>query len=117
LTRLSEVADFFAGIGFKNQRARWDGNETVFAFSAGAITAAAVFAALSAMHRVVAKIYKGIHIFGGYQIYAATIAAVAPIGAAEGNVFFTAERGFAIAAIASFYANFCFVNESHVLSV
>jgi hypothetical protein len=59
------------------------------------------------------KIHQGIHVFRGDQVNATAIAAITTVRPPQRNVFFPPETYAAVSAIASFNANFNFINEFH----
>jgi hypothetical protein len=79
----------------------------------GTVAPRAIFAALSAVDRMEAKVHEGVEAGGADQEDAAAIAAIPAIGAPEGYVFFAAKADAAIAAIACFDPDICFVDEFH----
>src|SRR6266403_1773842 len=78
---------------------------------AGAVGAFAVTAAIGFEFAIVAVAQQRVVVGIGFEVDAAAAAAVSAGGAAAGNVFFTAKRDTAIAAVAGFYVDFGFVNE------
>jgi len=78
---------------------------------AGAVGAFTVAAAIGFKFAVVAVAEQRVVVGIGFEIDAAATAAIAAGGAAAGNVFFPAERDSAVAAVASFYIDFGFINE------
>ena len=89
----------------------------IFAALAVAVAAVAVFAALGAVDAGKAIVDQGVDVAVGHGVDAAAAPAIAAVRSASGDVFFASEAGGAIAAVAGFDLDFCFVNEFHVLSV
>ena len=99
-----EVMDEFAGVLVVKGCAYRDLEGDRVAVGAGAIGAHAVFAALALVLGVVAEVNKGVVALGGdHDDVAGRTAA--------GNELFPAEGHAAVAAVAGFDANSCFIDE------
>jgi hypothetical protein len=70
-----------------------------------------VAAVLSAEFAFVAKRQQGVDARIGYEIHIPAAPAISAIGAATGNILFTAKGGSAIAARPGFYENSCLIVE------
>jgi len=70
-----------------------------------------VFAPLRLMFRVVAEVDEGIVALRGDHDDVAAVTAVAAGGTAAGDEFFAPEGHAAVAAVAGFDANSCFIDE------
>ena len=78
---------------------------------AGAVRAFAVASAVGFELAIVAIAKKRVVVGIRFEIDAAAVAAIAAGRAAARDVFLAAERDTAVAAVAGFYKDFCFVNE------
>jgi len=106
-----EVVDELAGFLVVKGCAYRDLEGDRAAVKAGAVGAHAVFAALAFVFRVVAEMDEGVVALGGDHDDVSAAAAVAAGGTAAGDELFAAEGHAAIAAVAGFYSDFCFIDE------
>ncbi len=74
-------------------------------------------AALGLPLGVEAEVDEGVVAEGGGHEDVAAVAAVAAGGASAGNELFAAEGHAAIATVASFYTDFCFIDKHAIFSV
>ena len=106
-----EVVNQLAGVLVKEGRADRDLERDGIAIEAGAVGAHAVLSALALVFRVVAEVDEGVVALRADHDDIAAAAAVAAGGTASGNELLAAEGHAAIAAVAGFDANFCFIDE------
>ena len=117
LVGAGEVVDQLAGVCVVRGRADGDFEDGVLAVAAGAVGAHAVPAALAFVLGVEAEVDEGVVALGGDHEDVAAVAAVAAGGAAAGDELLPAEGHAAIAAVAGFDANFCFIDKHSLYSV
>jgi len=108
-----EVAKLFAGFCVIDHGSHRNPENAILALAARAIAAGAVLAPLCAMSRLEPKVHQSIQAVGCSQQDAAAIAAIAPVRAAQRDVFLTAEAHATVAAVTGFHPNFCFVDKFH----
>jgi hypothetical protein len=108
-----EVGQHFAGVEVGDDGADRHAQHDVVATLAVTVGAAAVLAALAKELAGVAVIDQGIDVAVGNDVHAAALAAIATVGATHRDVFLAAESGDAVAAVASFNVDLCFVDELH----
>src|SRR5690606_824090 len=96
--------------------AHWHADLQILAAGTGAIALAAFGARFSAVTRLKTKIHQGIEAVIGNQPDAAAVTAVATVGTAPLDKLFPVKVHAAIAAIAGFDHDFCFINEFHGLN-
>jgi len=89
----------------------------MLSFGPGHILAATVRSTLGFEHPSVSKVGQGVEIVAGTQIDAPTIAAIATVRAAFGDIFFSTETEAAIATVAGLYRYAGFVNKFHDKSI
>ena len=108
---LGEVVDELAGLVVVEEGADGDVEGGVFAGGAGHVGAEAVAAAIGLVLGVETEVDEGVVAEGGGHEDVAAVAAVAAGGASAGDELFSTEGHAAIAAVAGFYADFCFIDE------
>ena len=111
--RCGEVTENFAGIRIAHDRAHRNHDQHVFAAAAEAVAAAAWLAVLGPECTLDPEIDQRVDAVAGAQRDAATQAAVAAVGAAEGHEFLAPETHAAAAAVAGLDLYACFVDEFH----
>jgi hypothetical protein len=111
LVRLAEIVDQLAGLLVVKGCADGDLESDGVAVEAGAVGAHAVLAALRLVLGVIAEVDEGVMALRGLHDHVAATAAVAARRSAAGNELLAAEGHAAVAAVAGFDANFCFINE------
>jgi hypothetical protein len=111
LVGVLEVVHQFAGVLVVNGCAHGDFEDDGASVEAVAVGAEAVFAALRLVFRVIAEVNEGIVALRGDHDDVAAASAVAARGAAAGNKLFTPEGHAAIAAVAGFYTDLCFIDK------
>ena len=111
LVRLLEVVDQLAGFLVVKGCADRDLQDDGVAVQAGAVGAQAVFAALALVLRVIAEMDQRVVALRTDHDDIAATAAVAARGTAAGHELLAPEGHAAVAAVAGFDANFCFINE------
>ena len=111
IVRRLEVMDQLTGFLIVERGADGDLKDDGFAIEAGAIGSHAVLAALRLVFGVVAEVNERVVLLGADHDDIAAPAAVAARGAAAGDELLTAEGHAAVAAVASFDPNFCFIDE------
>ena len=109
-----EVGEGFIRFAVVYHRADGNLQNHVGAGVAGAIRTFAVTAPVSLEFTIVAIAEKRVVVGIGLEIDAPAIAAVAATGAAARNIFFAAKCDTAVAAVAGFYENLCFVNKHKI---
>ena len=114
---MSEVVDELAGLVVVEERADGDFEGGVFAGLTGAVGAEAVASALCFVLGVEAEMDQGVVAEGGGHEDVAAVATVAAGGAAFGDKFFAAEGHAAVAAVAGFDPDSCFINKHAISSV
>ena len=113
LAWLGQVTDHLSCVVIDDGGAHRDGELHVGPAPAGAVGAAAGLAGLGAKLPRVAVVDHGVQVVIGNQEDAAAVAAVAPIGAAEGHGFLTAKAHATLAAGAGLDVDTRFVDEFH----
>jgi hypothetical protein len=103
--------DEFAGFLVVKGSADGDLEDDGVAVEAGAVGAHAVLAALALVFGVVAEVDEGVVALRAFHDNVAAAAAVAARGTAAGDELLAAEGHAAVAAVAGFDANFCFIDE------
>ena len=111
LVGLCEVVDQLAGVLVVEGGADRDLQDDGVAVEAGAVGAHAVLAALGLVLGVVAEVDQGVVALGADHDDVAAAAAVAAGGTAAGHELLAPEGHAAVAAVAGFDANFCFIDE------
>src|ERR1700740_664071 len=111
LARFGEVSDDLVRVLVVGDSADRDEQRHVVASLAGAVRAFAVAAAIGFEFAIVAVAQQGVVVGIGFEIDAASSAAIPPGRTAARNVFFAAKRDTAVATVAGFYVDFGFVNE------
>jgi hypothetical protein len=106
-----KIRDGFASFFVVCERADGNLQDHVAAGVAGAVGAFAVAAAIGFEFAIVAITEKRVVVGIRFEIDAAAVAAIASGRTAARNVFFTAKRDAAVAAIARLHQDFCFVNK------
>ena len=104
---MDQLAGFLVVKGCADRDLQDDG----VAVEAGAVGAHAVLAALALVLRVIAEVDEGVVALRADHDDVAAAAAVAARGSAAGNELLAAEGHAAVAAVAGFDANFCFIDE------
>src|SRR5579859_882077 len=100
-----------AGLGVVDGGADRDLDRNRFTIAAGAVGALAMTAALGLVLRVEAEMNQRVVLLAGLHDDVAAASAVATRRAASGNKLFAAEGNAAVAAIAGFDENFCFIDK------
>src|SRR5574344_1572609 len=113
LTIFGQIRQPGAGLVVLHQGAYRYLDENIRALGAGAVLRAAAVAVLGNKLTLVAKIYQRVQIRGSLQDDAATLAAVAAVGAAFFHKLFPAETAHAVAALTSFHINPGFICKNH----
>ena len=108
-----QVADHLIGADIDDGGAGRDADDQVIAALAVALLAHAVLAALGLEAALMAEVDQGTDVLVGLDPHIAAIAAVAAIGATQRNELLAAKADAAIATIAGYDINFCFVYEFH----
>ena len=116
LVVFGKVGEHFAGVQVGDDGTDRHAQHDVFAAGTVAVGAAAVLAALAEELAGIAVIDQRIDVAVGDDVDAATLAAVAAVRAAHRDVFFAAEGGDAVTAVAGFDVDFGFVDEFHGVS-
>jgi hypothetical protein len=106
-----EIMDEFAGVLIEEGCADGDLQNGGVAVEAGAVGAHAMLAALALVLGVVAEVDEGVVALRAFHDDVAAVAAVSTGGAAAGNELLAAEGHAAVAAVAGFDANFCFIDK------
>lgn len=107
------ISDAVTGDGIANDRANRHVHDDVVAAFAVAIGAPPAFAVLGEEFAGVAVVDEGVDVAVGNDIDAAAATTVAAIRTAHGDVFFPAEGGNAVAALAGDDQDLGFVDEFH----
>ena len=108
-----QVGQYVTGDGIANDRANRHVHDDVVAAFAVAIGASPAFAVLGEEFAGVAVVDEGVDVAVGNDIDAAAATTVAAIRTAHGDVFFPAEGGNAVAALAGDDQDLGFVDEFH----
>ena len=106
-----EVVDQFAGFLVVEGGADGDLDGDGATIEAGTVGTHAVLPALGFVLRVVAEMDEGVVALGADHDDVAAASAVAAGGTAAGDEFFAAEGHAAVAAVAGFYFDFCFIDK------
>jgi hypothetical protein len=106
-----EIMDELACILIVKRCADWDLQNSGVTVEAGTVGAHTVLAALAFVFRVVAKVDEGVVALRAFHDNVTTAPAVSAGRTAAGDEFLAAEGHAAIAAVASFDTNFCFIDE------
>src|SRR5690606_10144677 len=91
-----------------------DADHQILAAAPGTVLTHATLAILRRITGLEAEIHQSIEGAVAEQIDTAPVAAIATVGSAFGNEFFSTEAHAAIAALARFHGNLGFINELHV---
>ena len=108
---LGKVVNKLAGFLVVEGGADGDLEGDGFSVEAGAVGSQAVLAALGLVLRVVAEVDEGVVALRGDHDDVAAATAVAAGGTAAGHELFAAEGHAAVAAVAGFYFDSCFIDE------
>ena len=108
-----KISDKFFGININNSRAYRYFNNEVIAAATCAIAALTSLARLCAISWLETKVDKRIKACVCLQENAATVAAIATVGAAPLYIFFAPKTQCAAAAASSLSYDFCFIYEFH----
>ena len=111
--RLFKIGQQGLTIFGKDLRPLWQVEKNIRAGRAGPVAAHAVGAAFGFEMLLVAKVDQGVQAFVDARDHATAVAAVAAIGAAAGNVFFTTEADAASTAVAGFDVDLGLIEETH----
>lgn len=106
-----EVVDLLAGVPEVNDGADGDFDDEGVTVATGAIGAFSVATAVGGVLRVHAEVEEGVVVAGSFKNDIAAATAVAARGAATGYEFLAPEGGAAVAAVATAYVDFRFVDE------
>jgi len=108
---LGEVVNELAGFLVVQSGTDGDLEGDGFSIESGAVGSEAVLATLGLVLGVIAEMDEGVVALRGDHDDVAAASAVAAGGTAAGNELFAAEGHAAIAAVAGFYLDFCFIDE------
>jgi hypothetical protein len=108
------VSDQFLSIFINHGRPHRNPDHKIIASTARAVSAHATLASLSDIATLEAKIDQGIQRQITDQIDTATITAITTIGAAFGDKFLPTKAHAAVAALAGFHNDLCFIYKLHV---
>ena len=109
---VGHVLDDLAAFGIPHQRAPGHLDGQALAVLAGLAAALSVHAVAGHIFALVAEVHQGGHVVVHLQDDGAAVSAVAPVGAACGDIFFPVERHRPVAAVAGADGDACLVNES-----
>ena len=114
---LGQVEKQSVGVGVVDNGADGNPQDDIGSTCAVLIFAAPVFTGARAMQSGIAEIDQRVDVAICLSYDAATVAAIAPVGAAFGNELLAAEAGHAIAAFASNDFNGGFIDKFHGVSL
>jgi len=103
--------DQLAGVLVEQGCADGDLQDDGVAVEAGAVGAHAVLAALALVFGVIAEVDEGVVALRAFHDDVAAAPAVAPGGTAAGHELLAPEGHAAVATVAGFDSNFCFIDE------
>jgi hypothetical protein len=110
---LGEVCEDLPSLEIRYHRADRNAEHDIRRGTAEAVGTLALCSVLGAMNTRVAIVDERIDVAVGYEVYAATTAAVAAIGSSAWHKFLSPETRDAIAAFAGVQLDHSFVNEFH----
>jgi hypothetical protein len=113
LTNTGQIAKHLMGIHINHRGANRHWQHQILAFGAGAVPPGTLLPARRFVLTLKLVIYQRVKRILCFEIYGATVAAIATIGTTSGNVFFTPKTKAAVSAIAGFNDDCGFVYEFH----
>src|SRR5680860_227125 len=116
LTNTSQIAEHFMSIHINHRGANRHWQHQILTFGAGAVPPGTLLAARCFVLTLKLVIDQRVKRIGCFKIHGATIAAVATIRAASGNIFFTPKTQAAVPAFTGFYNDGGFVYEFHEIN-
>src|SRR6185312_4827369 len=117
LIRPGKIMHLLARIFVVNNGSDWHFQHNALAVATGAVGAFSVTSTLGLVFRIKAEMHQRVMALAGFHDHVAAAAAIAAGGAAAGHELFPTKRHAAVAAIAGFDSDYCFVNKHAYLLI